>query len=409
MATTNDPESLVRVALQQTQSLLEGERQCRILAEEAWQAARGALLHVGQVLTGNFREVYKDRLPHMSETEIGDLLAQEIQNWRRRQSLLAAPHPPAAPAPAPAAAPRAATSRRPAPPPPPPPEDAPPAMWEEDAATEAATTPVLEITAWQSYSDTLAPAAAESTWPGWFGAWWAKHDSSDYTVLQILGRTGHPYRVVVAATAAALLTQQPRSGNIERGIKRLLEHELLTYQEVTWGYIKPHLVALTAQGQDAYRLLFGAEPAAQLLPQLLALHKSALHVYLILETQRALEAAGFQVALFPAGVSTDMGLYLPDLTATFEGHTLYIEAETTATHANADRAAKWQRYWEVTQGQFYCTVPNAASKRKLLSDLRHWALDQKRNVDVWVVELGRSISRSGWEFWKDPIHVRGKK
>ncbi len=415
-------------------SRLDSEYQLRQLAEAAAAAARAALIELGQDLFGDFKEVHKAQLPAMSEPEIANLIYQRVQQKiaeSKAAAIKQAAASKATPPPAPVIVVREAPTRSlpaaPVPALPPPPPEPPAADWspvplasitaspapviaqpaapDTDAETEV-TGAVLELADFVPYTPDFAPAAPSATWPAWFSDWMSQQGNADFpkefTILQILGRTGEPYRSVVAATAARLLNlQSGRSGGIRRPIEHLIELGWMIREEVQWQATKPHLLALSVQGQDAYRQLFGAEPAPQPLTLMLARHSSAQHVYLILEAQRILEASGYAVERYPAGSETPDGRAYPDLVAEFEGRTLYIEAETTPTKSKSspDRHAKWARYRDLTHGQFYLVTANKTGSRALLSELRFWAQNTRQTFEAYVLEIALGPG-SGWSIWQ---------
>jgi len=438
---TSDPDGATKVAFKVLETRLASEYQLRQLAEAALKTARQALIGLGQDLLGDFEEVHKTELPTMGEPEIAKLIYWRVQQKITEQVAVAVKHAhatasKAAAAPAPVvvirdvparALPVAAAPALPSPPPEPP-EDwssAPPAsvaaspapaVVMESEPTSSPATPtadeeeaeagtVLEIADFVPYTADFQPAAPPATWPTWFADWmdqWSTESPKDFTILQILGRTGEPYRSTVAATAAQLLNlQSGRSGSIGRAVDRLIEVGWLTREEVQWQSKRLHLVALSDQGLDAYRQLFGATPAPQVLTLMLARHSSAQHVYLILEAQRLLEAAGYAVERFPAGSETPDGMVYPDLVAAFEGRNLYIEVETVTSRSKSgpERHAKWARYRELTNGQFYLVTANKTGSRALLSELRYWAQHTNQTFDAYVLELSRGPG-SGWEIWQ---------
>jgi len=404
-------------------SRLDSEYQLRQLAEAAVATARNALIELGQDLFGDFKEVHKAQLPAMSEPEIADLIYRRVQQKIAEQVAAAVKQAPAKAAPAPVIVVREAPARvlpaAPVPALPPPPPEPPAADWTpvpltniaaEPAAADAdeeaeATGVVLELADFVPYTPDFTPAAPSTTWPAWFSDWMSQRDTDgfakDFTILQILGCTGEPYRSVVTTTAARLLNlQSARSGSIGRAIDRLIELGWIIRKEVRWRATL-HLLALTGQGQDVYRQLFGAEPAPQTLALMLARHSSAQHVYLILEAQRILEASGYTVERYPAGSETPDGMAYPDLVAEFEGRTLYIEAETTSSKSKSgpDRHAKWARYRDLTHGQFYLVTANRTGSRALLSELRFWAQATRQTFEAYVLEIALGPG-SGWSIWQ---------
>ena len=265
----------------------------------------------------------------------------------------------------------------------------------------------LPIEDFVPYSADFLPAAAKEVWPDWFRSWVSPHAGldKDYTLIQILGKTGEPYRATVTQAAAYYLGMTSVGGSLGKSVIRLEEMEMVTLVKIRWQRINPHLVALTDRGKDTYRMLFGQDPVPQELPRLLARHKSALHTYLILETDQYLRAAGYAVERYPDPIETDLGRYEPDLVARFDEQTLYIEAEIKTSKSrgkNSDRRRKWERYWKLTGGEFYVSVMDTAGRRSLLSELRYWASILEQKAVVWLLEAGnrRWEKTVGWNIWE---------
>jgi len=265
----------------------------------------------------------------------------------------------------------------------------------------------LPIDDFAPYSTSFTPAALQGIWPDWFRKWIIPHAGldKDFTLIQILGKTGEPYRATVTKAAAYYLGMKSIGGSLGKSITRLEEMGMVTLIKVNWQRIHPHLVALTDKGENAYRMLFEQEPVPQELPRLLARHKSALHTYLILETDRRLRAAGYEVERYPDPLETeDISRYEPDLVARLDGCTLYIEAEVRTAKSrgkNSDRRRKWERYWKLTGGEFYVSVMDAAACRSLLSELRYWASILEQQAVVWIMEAGgRRGKTTGWDVWE---------
>lgn len=409
---TTETAGASNIAQAALSGLLESERTLRQWAEAEALAARAALEGVAQTLSGDFLEVYKAQLPGLSVADLGALVAKHLRAWHARgvAAAVAAAARSVAPAQVPAvarsAAPKIVPSQM---------QAAATAVDGEDDedGADSATAVTLDLPDFVLYTEAFVPAAPVATHPVWFAAWFQPARSgfdNDFAVLQILGRTGDPYRSRVVATAAHLLHyQHEKSGSIKRALDRLVAADLVLRDIVPWKRVKPHLLALSSQGQDVYRLLFGQEPAPQLLTVLKQHHRAApdkpsVHVYLILETARHLQAAGYTVELFPQEVDTPGGQYCPDLVATFEGQTLYLEAETDAYKGqagNPERQAKWARYWNLTHGQFYLSIVDRRDGQSLLSELRYWARAGKRQAEVRILEAGqRTLTASGWDIWE---------
>jgi len=208
-------------------------------------------------------------------------------------------------------------------------------------------------------------------------------------VVQILGETGTPLRSEVIRLFIE------RTGQSEPTARRALD------ACETYGLVEQHhpsrvggqptyLVRLTDLGQQGYRHIYRQAAAPQALTQLLKRHHTVQHVYLILETQRILEAAGFAVELYPDAIQvTDYGEYRPDLVARYGEQVLYVEAENTAALKNnrQQRRAKWRRAVVAGQGKLYITVWRVPDGRALGSKIVGHIEDMDIPLTIYMVAL----------------------
>lgn len=254
------------------------------------------------------------------------------------------------------------------------------------------------------------PAVAPDLWPAWLRDYYQRHPQTfevHALLVRVQGETGAPLRRELTDHVAEHLDQTRTSGTISRALKALLEAGLLAARQARFQRYRPHLVWLSEQGIDLYRLLCGAEPSPQLAPQLLARHKSATHTWLIYRTAQLLREAGYEVDLFPDRVTTDLGTYEADLAADLGGRRIFIEVERNTTKDDvAGRTAKWLRYGRVSPGEFYLVVEDEAAKTKLLSDLRAWRVFEQQ-TSVYILNLdcvhGPKGRATGWEIWGEPV------
>jgi len=147
-----------------------------------------------------------------------------------------------------------------------------------------------------------------------------------------------------------------------------------------------HLIHLTQKGADAYRLLFGREPAPAQTTALLNRHKSPDHVMLILETADLLRAAGWKVDLFPEPVRLENGeQYHPDLVAVGPDRVAYIECERPTRKRPAERRGKWQRCYSATGGELYIAVPDRQALDAIRSEVLYWLGSRPVRLRIMVV------------------------
>jgi len=208
-------------------------------------------------------------------------------------------------------------------------------------------------------------------------------------MVQILGETGTPLR----SDVIRLFIE--RTGQSEPTARRALD------ACETYGLVEQHhppriggqptyLVRLTDLGQQGYQHIYRQSAAPQALTQLLKRHHTVPHVYLILETQRVLEAAGFAVEQYPDAIQVaDYGEYRPDLVAQYGDQALYVEAENTEALKNnrAQRRAKWRRAVVAGQGKLYITVWRVPDGRALGSKIVSYTEDLNMPVTIYMVAL----------------------
>ncbi len=277
----------------------------------------------------------------------------------------------------------------------------------EDLAPEE---PAPEEPTAEASEEAFSPYAEVALWPGWFKAWVESglQDARKQIgfraareILWVLGETGEPLRSVVLAEAAPRAGHAIPGGVESRAFNRLVKLGWLEKHIARRGNIRPQLVCLTEQGAQAYQLLYGRPAVAQETPRLLALHSSADHVYLILETQQLLEQAGFYVERYFDPLPVSGGEYVPDLIATYEGTTIYVEAERETYKAAADRRRKWAKAIEAAGGALYLTVGTEAELDPLCSEILFIAgsLPQPATLHAFATETvakAQDAEQRGW-------------
>jgi hypothetical protein len=258
---------------------------------------------------------------------------------------------------------------------PPPP---PPTFIPEAAAYEASEQPKAGIVSTTPASDDFRPYAEPKLWPNWFREWAepgltdARRKSSfliTRTIIRVMGETGEPLRSTILAKAAAKAGHSAAGGAEGRAMTHLADIGVIGKKIAKRGAISPHLVYLTEKGQTAYRLLYGQDPAQQQTHQLLKMHSSPEHTYLILEAQQLLEIAGFHVERYFNPICLPEGEYVPDLIATYKDTAIYLEAERNTYKEPQDREKKWGKAVKASNGQLYLAIGTQREVDPILSEL----------------------------------------
>ena len=264
-------------------------------------------------------------------------------------------------------------------------------------------------------SDEFEPFADPEMWPDWFRDWVSSGLGTatfrtSRAILTVMGQTGAPLRSAVLAQAAPLAGHAKPGGAENRAINRLQKMGLLKKHVATRGRIHPHLIHLTAKGEAAHRLLYGKQPVQQETPQLLNLHSSPDHVYLILETQLLLKDAGFHVERYFEPLPVSMGAYHPDLIATYEGTSIYVEAERETQKDPATRHKKWQKAIAASGGELYITVGTDKEIDPILSEVLYIAgqLRAETTIHAFATETvaytKAEDKKRGWDIFTYEKH-----
>lgn len=215
--------------------------------------------------------------------------------------------------------------------------------------------------------------------------------------LRVLGETGACLRrpVTERLLAEGVLAQESVKPFQELERAGLLEQHKPKVESVG---NTPYLLRLTEAGLRVYRQRFGGEPADPLLDVLLRRHKSIEHVWLNLKAAQVLEDFGYAVDLVPSPVRTEDGHEIaPDLAATKEGRTIYVECERTAKRGEAF-AQKVENMLRLNGDALYFVVPDTAMQSTVISLVGEWAYRERRPVTLHVCNLAK-VDQGGDEPW----------
>ncbi|MBN2003187.1 MAG: hypothetical protein JXA21_07495 [Anaerolineae bacterium] len=221
-------------------------------------------------------------------------------------------------------------------------------------------------------------------------------------IVQLLGETGVPLQPDLIKRFVERTGQS--NATARRAITACMDHGLLEQHAVVRASGGPlYLVQLTELGRQCYRHIYGQVAVPRILAHLLKQHDNPQHVYLILETQRILEAAGFAVDLYPAAVPlVDYGEYRPDLVAHYGEQMLYVEAENTRSPKNnrEQRRAKWQRAAVAGKGKLHITVWRTADGRALASNIVRHAETLNMPLTIYMLALNAPAIGQGMSIWQ---------
>ena len=213
--------------------------------------------------------------------------------------------------------------------------------------------------------------------------------------LRILGETGWPLRKPVMERLLA-------EGALEReSVRPFQELEAAGLLEQLKPRVEsvgntPYLLRLTERGREEFRRRFGREPAEPLLDRLLARHKSEEHVWLNLKAAEVLERFGFSVDLLPPVLRVEGREIAPDLAASRDGKTIYVECERTAKGEEIFR--KWENMLLLNGDAIYVFVPDTKIQSAVVSSVGMWTYRSRRKARLYVCNLAK-LSEEAAEPW----------
>jgi hypothetical protein len=213
--------------------------------------------------------------------------------------------------------------------------------------------------------------------------------------LRILGETGWPLRKPV-------MERLLQEGALEReSVRPFQELEAAGLLEQLKPRVEslgntPYLLRLTERGREEFRRRFGREPAEPLLDRLLARHKSEEHVWLNLKAAEVLERFGFSVDLLPPVLRVEGREIAPDLAASRDGKTIYVECERTAKGEEIFR--KWENMLILNGDAIYVFVPDTRIQSAVVSSVGMFAYQSRRRARLYVCNLTK-LSEEAAEPW----------
>lgn len=386
-------------SMKQLKSLLEAQGRLRRVAEERAREAVAALEYVAEGLApgevSRFREQSPAGISVLEPRQIGDLALRAARRRIRRLEAAAVVDPDALEGLRERVAEleqQLREAKRSKPEPSMPSRSTAPRSRPSREETKKATPPVSSSSCgrpdWMALPKPapVRPVVPTHAWPGWAQRW--RDESGNYTrdvdVIVILGDTGMVRRSDVGMILSEWWEVTPKSGGINRALRRVKETELVEAipSQREKARHPEHLLRLTERGRDAYRLIRGQDAAPSITTELLKRHKSPEDAIFNLETAIALWKARYSVELLPDRVVLDIGVYYPDLVATAEGRSLYVECERGKQRSHEEREQEWFLYYTASGGHFAIATPNERTMETVREEVLMWA--GERSLTLWM-------------------------
>jgi len=255
------------------------------------------------------------------------------------------------------------------------------------------TTPAADLSAGQSLRVVKSPGA-------WFDEWKAARGfDRSRDLVQLIGQTGLCRRPVLQA----MLNQQwgvSRKQAVSEAVELSDQYGLIETMTVDQAQGQPQVIKLSERGQQAFSLIFNADPVASEWDELIKRHKSAEHMLLNLAAADMLrERLKATVDLYPPMVVLSGGRqFAPDLMVILpDGDIIYVECERSASHTLRD--AKWRNVHDATGGRFYVICPDKKVRQKVESEISLWMAKAGVPGELNATDMAALSENKGSQFW----------
>jgi hypothetical protein len=240
----------------------------------------------------------------------------------------------------------------------------------------------------------------------WLKEWKrSKHFDRGWAVLELIGRTG---LARVKQIEDALLAQGVQASETTlRAVTDCSKAELLSRDP---GYSlrgRPtDVVQITDKGRWVYTHLTNKNPLPCELEGLIKAYQTDLQGNLVLRVADHFTRLGFSVVLKPDKIKIEENRYFwPDLIASKDGETCYLEVETGEKEDRVSAVRKWENAWLVGGGRIYIVARKTGSMNSMQSQILKWVTENGKKCRLYAtcLEILRSIKpgESPWARIRD--------
>ena len=219
----------------------------------------------------------------------------------------------------------------------------------------------------------------------WFEEWRERKGfERDRDIIVLIGKTGWAR---VKQIENALKEQKGVVPNtVLRGIDSCCDEGLLDRTNGKSLRGRPtHYVALTKKGQWAYTKITNAAPSPSEYASLLKAYQTELQASLVLRTADLFTRLGYAVITKPEKIKIEENRYFwPDLIASKDGETFYLEVETGQEDDRGSMPRKWENALVVGGGRICLVTRKLASMNTIQSQIVHWATENGKKCRLYV-------------------------
>ncbi len=233
-----------------------------------------------------------------------------------------------------------------------------------------------------------------ATWDTWFASWQtSRARGNDEAILRAIGNSGM-YRVKRVAQETGL-----PSTTLYRRLDTLESAGVLALTNGTPVAGRPSReVFLTEKGKWVYTRLTGQSPVAPRKERLLAEHKSARHLAVIVEAADAFTRLGCEVDTEPQRIPVEGGVFMPDLLVRKNGETWYVEVEQ-GKHNEAALQRKWRNAHIAGGGHLWVVTDKPGRLNTIQGSVLQWATLNGKDVTFHGTHLRALKDATPGKIW----------
>lgn len=154
---------------------------------------------------------------------------------------------------------------------------------------------------------------------------------------------------------------------------------------------KPEVFSLTPFGEYYYEEETGEKPKRT---DYVAMHKGESQTMLAIQAEGLLSLMGYKT-MRPSRLQVGNRLFLPDITATKDGETIYAEVERNTPKGNQDQDQKWRNFRHFTNGRMYVFYEGGKAQHQALNRLATAAMMGQPDDVTFFCDLSKAENH--WE------------
>lgn len=243
----------------------------------------------------------------------------------------------------------------------------------------------------QSQEAEAIPVPDLSILPNFYLEWTQeKFFKREAFALRLMGETGLARAPELKKAIVKQFEMSPNSGSADGTLGSLVERGFVTDHSTEGGLVgRPSdVIELTHLGQMVYLFLTGKKPVESEYA-LKKEHKTDAHTLLNLKAKDWLSKAGYEILEHAPVIQTSGFVFNPDMIASRDGKTIYIEVERESNKGNQDRDAKWRNFFQFTGGQMYIFCENKKAQRAIIREVNAALGSNLDQANVQLCDLSK--------------------